>query len=86
MLIAATLVRPDKDISQLKIKSVKKRWKSKVFAGGVNREEVAEASADFSRECFDGGLELWDHIENVLTAMQGVATELELDGRLAAAP
>ena len=35
--------------------------------------------------CFGGGLELWSHIENVLTAMQGAAAELELDGRLAAA-
>jgi putative nucleotidyltransferase with HDIG domain len=83
LLIAATLVRPDKNIAELKLKSIKKRWKSKVFAGGVSREEVAEATEDFSRECFDGGLELWDHAQNVLEAMQGAAEALDLDGRMA---
>ena len=84
LLIAATLVRPDRNIAELKLKSIKKRWKSKVFAGGVNRDEVAEATADFSRECFSGGLELWDHAQNVLEAMQGAAEALDLDGRMAA--
>ena len=83
LLIAATLVRPDKDIGQLKLKSIKKRWKSKVFAGGVDREEVAEATEDFSRECFAGELEIWDHAQNVLEAMQGAAASLDLDGRMA---
>lgn len=83
LAIASTLVRPSKDIRDVKIKSLKKRWKEKAFARGVNREEVEEATEDFSRECFDGGLELWEHVQNVLTAMQGAADELELDGRLA---
>jgi putative nucleotidyltransferase with HDIG domain len=83
LLIAATLVRPDKDIRELRLKSIKKRWKSKVFAAGVDRDEVAEATADFSRICFDGTLELWDHAQNVLEAMQGVADRLGLDGRMA---
>lgn len=83
LLIAATLVRPDKNIAELKLKSIKKRWKSKVFAGGVDRDEVAEATEEFSRECFDGGLELWDHAQNVLEAMQGAAEALDLDGHMA---
>lgn len=83
LAIASTLVRPSKDIRDVKIKSLKKRWKEKAFARGVNREEVEEATEDFSRECFNGGLELWEHVQNVLTAMQGAADELELDGRLA---
>jgi putative nucleotidyltransferase with HDIG domain len=83
LLIAATLVRPDKDIAELRLKSIKKRWKSKVFAAGVNRDEVVEATDDFSRVCFDGALELWDHAQNVLEAMQGVAEQLDLDGRMA---
>ena len=83
LIIAGTLIRPDKDIRQVKLKSVKKRWKSRAFAAGVDREEAAEAAAEFSRECFDGGLELWEHVQNVLTAMQGSAAELDLDGRLA---
>lgn len=83
LIIAAALIRPDKDVREVKLKSVKKRWKSRAFAAGVDREHVAEATEDFSRECFAGGLDLWEHTQNVLTAMQGVAAELDLDGRLA---
>lgn len=83
LIIAATLVRPSKDIRDVKLKSIKKRWKEKAFAAGVDRQEVEEATADFSRACFDGELELWRHVENVLTAMQSAASKLELDGRMA---
>ena len=72
LIIAAALIRPDKDVREVKLKSVKKRWKSRAFAAGVDREHVAKATEDFSRECFDGGLELWEHTQNVLTAMQGI--------------
>ncbi len=85
LIIAATLVRPSMDIGELSVASLRKKWKDRRFAAGVDREHVAEMTADFSRVCFDGGLELWSHIENVLIAMQGDAAELELDGRLAAA-
>lgn len=82
LIIAAALVRPHKDLRQLKVKSIKRNWKDKLFAAGVDREHVREATEDFSRECFDGKLELWEHVGNVLAAMQGVAEDLELDGRL----
>ena len=85
LIIAATLVRPSMDIGELSVSSLRKKWKDRRFAAGVDRAHVAEMTADFSRVCFDGGLELWNHIENVLTAMQADAAELELDGRLAAA-
>jgi len=83
LIIAAALVRPSKDVREVEVKSIKKRWKERAFAAGVDREHVEAATADFSRECFAGGLELWEHVGNVLTAMQGVAAELDLDGRLA---
>ena len=86
LIIAAALIRPSKDIREVKLKSVKKRWKEKAFAAGVNREEVELATEDFNRACFNGDLELWQHAENVLSAMQGAAVALELDGRLAAPP
>lgn len=85
LIIAATLVRPSMDIGELSVSSLRKKWKDRRFAAGVDREHVAEMTADFSRACFGGGLELWGHIENVLTAMQAAAAELELDGRLAVA-
>ncbi len=83
LIIASALVRPSKDVRDVKLKSIRKRWREKSFAAGVHRDEVEEATADFSAACFDGELELWDHVENVLTAMQGAAEALELDGRLA---
>lgn len=83
LIIAAALVRPSKDVREVPLKSVRKRWKESSFAAGVDRQHVEEATADFSRACFGGELELWQHVENVLTAIQGAAELLELDGRLA---
>lgn len=83
LIIAVALVRPSKDIRDVEVKSVKKKWKEKYFAAGVHREEVETATAEFSQACFNGGLELWEHVGNVLLAMQGAAADLELDGRLA---
>lgn len=84
LVVASSLVRPSKDVRDVKLKSLKKRWKEKAFARGVDRPEVEEATADFSRVCFAGSLELWQHVQNVLGAMQEAAGDLELDGRLAA--
>jgi predicted hydrolase (HD superfamily) len=82
LIIATALVRPSRNIAEVELSSVRKKWKDKRFAAGVIREHVEEVTADFSRECFNGTLDLWTHIGNVLTAMQGKATELDLDGRL----
>jgi putative nucleotidyltransferase with HDIG domain len=84
LIIAAALVRPSKDVREVEVKSIKKRWKERTFAAGVDRAHVEQATADFGRSCFDGKLEIWEHVGNVLTAMQGIAAELDLDGRLAA--
>jgi putative nucleotidyltransferase with HDIG domain len=39
-ITAVALVRPSKSLSDLKVKSVKKKWKDKAFARGVNREVI----------------------------------------------
>ncbi|GAB6088398.1 HD domain-containing protein [Alkaliphilus crotonatoxidans] len=45
-LIAATaLLRPSKSILDLEVKSVKKKWKQKGFAAGVNREVIEKGAA-----------------------------------------
>jgi putative nucleotidyltransferase with HDIG domain len=75
-LVAVTLVRPSKDIRDVKIKSVRKKWKDKAFAAAVNREEIALAAEAL-------GVDLWEHVDVVLEAMKGVASEIGLDGRLA---
>ena len=86
LIIAAALVRPSKDVRDVEVKSIRKRWKERAFAAGVDREHVEKVTADFADACFDGRLDLWDHVGTVLGAMQGAAAELGLDGRLAAAP
>jgi putative nucleotidyltransferase with HDIG domain len=37
---AVALVRPGKSLSDLEVKSVRKKWKDKAFARGVNREVI----------------------------------------------
>jgi putative nucleotidyltransferase with HDIG domain len=86
LISAAALIRPSKDVRDVPLKSIQKRWKEKAFAAGVDRTHVEQATADFSRECFGGNLELWQHVDNVLRSMQGIAGELGLDGRLAVPP
>jgi putative nucleotidyltransferase with HDIG domain len=83
LVSAAALVRPTKDVRDVEVKSIQKRWKEKAFAAGVDRAEVERATEDFSRVAFAGSLTLPEHIGNVLAAMQGAAAALELDGRLA---
>jgi putative nucleotidyltransferase with HDIG domain len=67
---ACGLVRPD-GIETLEPKSVKKKLKQPSFASGVHRDEVY-AGAELV------GLELDDHIRNVVTAMRPIAAELGL--------
>jgi putative nucleotidyltransferase with HDIG domain len=69
LIVAAALVRPSRSLDDLKVKSVKKKWKDKRFAAGANREEIAEAAEDF-------GIELWEHVGNVILAMRGIGPEL----------
>lgn len=83
LIIATTLVRPSMRVSDVTLKSVRKKWNNARFAAGVDRAEVERATLAFSETCFDGQLDLWNHIGNVLTAMQEAAVDLELDGSLA---
>jgi putative nucleotidyltransferase with HDIG domain len=67
---ACGLVRPD-GIDTLEPKSVKKKLKQPSFAAGVHREEVY-AGAELL------GLELDDHIRNVIEALRPIAPQLGL--------
>ena len=40
LIVATALVRPSKSVLDMKIKSLKKKWKDKSFAAGVNREVI----------------------------------------------
>ncbi|MFN8595249.1 MAG: HDIG domain-containing protein [Anaerolineae bacterium] len=76
LITAVSLVRPSKNIADVTVSSVKKKWKDKLFAAGVDRAEIEHAAADL-------GVPLDEHIGNVLQAMQAIAPTLGLDGSLA---
>ena len=73
LITAVALVRPSKSILDVKLKSVKKKWKDSAFARGANREDVEQGATEL-------GVELNEHISIVLNAMQGIAGELGLAG------
>jgi putative nucleotidyltransferase with HDIG domain len=73
LITATALVRPN-GIDDLKPKSVKKKMKDPAFARGVDRDEVR-------RGCELLGLELDEHIANVIAAMREIAGELGLDAQ-----
>jgi putative nucleotidyltransferase with HDIG domain len=73
LVTAAVLVRPDKSIEGLELKSLKKKFKDKAFARGVSREDVRRGAEEL-------GVDLWEHVQFVLDAMKARAEALGLDG------
>ena len=69
-ITAAALVRPEKDLAGVKLKSVRKRYREGAFARGVDRESIAR--------CAELGLELDEFFALGLEAMQAVAPDLGL--------
>jgi len=74
LIVAVALVRPSKSIVDVELRSVRKKWKDKAFARGVNREAIEKGARDL-------GVDLDEHIALVLAAMQGMADELGLAGQ-----
>jgi uncharacterized protein len=70
LIIAAALVYPDKKLASVKPKSVRKRYKEKLFAAGANREIIAE--------CEQIDISIPDFCDLCLAAMQGIADDLGL--------
>ena len=75
LITATALVRPSKNIADVTVSSVKRKWKDKAFAAGVDRTEIEQAARDLN-------VPLDEHIGVVLQAMQAIAPTLGLDGRL----
>ena len=73
LVTAAVLVRPDKAIAGLELKSLKKKFKDKAFARGVVRDDVRRGAEEL-------GVDLWEHVQFVLDAMKERAEALGLDG------
>jgi predicted hydrolase (HD superfamily) len=75
LITAAALVRPSKDVRDVEVASIRKKWKDKAFARGVNREDVEQGAALL-------GVDLWAfHVPLVLKAMQAHAVELGIAGQ-----
>jgi predicted hydrolase (HD superfamily) len=79
LISAVALLRPSRSLLDLPTKSVKKKWKDKAFAAGVNRE-VIEAGATSL------GMDLDTVIGETIKGMQKVAEELGLKGEPAQTP
>jgi putative nucleotidyltransferase with HDIG domain len=77
LIMAVAYVRPSKDIRDVEVKSVQKKWKDKLFAAAVNRADIEAGAAEL-------GVDVWEHVGVVLEAMKGIAADLGLDGRQAA--
>ena len=76
LIMAVGYVRPSKDLRDASVSSVRKKWKDKAFAAAINRKEIEEYTHEL-------GEPLDDHIGFVLAALQAIAGDLGLDGRLA---
>ena len=71
LIIAVALVRPSRSLEDLKVKSVKKKWKDHRFAANVDRDAIEAACKDFD-------VELWEHVDNVIASMRRVEPSLGL--------
>ncbi|OUN00058.1 MAG: HAD family hydrolase [Firmicutes bacterium ZCTH02-B6] len=72
-VMAVALVRPNKSIHEVEVKSVKKKMKDKAFAKGVHRDQLVNSAAEL-------GVDLDDHIQMVIDALRTIAPALGLDG------
>jgi putative nucleotidyltransferase with HDIG domain len=73
LVVTSALVRPSKSVMDMKAKSVKKKWKQKQFAAGVDRS-IIEKGAEML------GVELSELITDTIMGMREVAEEIGLKG------
>jgi putative nucleotidyltransferase with HDIG domain len=79
LVTATALVRPSRSIHEVDAKSVRKKMKDKGFAKGVSRDDVMLGAQEL-------GVELDEHIQFVVAAMQEAADALGLAGSGSPAP
>jgi putative nucleotidyltransferase with HDIG domain len=75
LVVTSALVRPSKSVMDMKAKSVKKKWKQKQFAAGVDRS-IIEKGAEML------GVELSELITDTIMGMRAVAEEIGLKGNV----
>jgi predicted hydrolase (HD superfamily) len=75
LVTAVALVRPSKSIMDLTPKSVKKKWKDKAFAAGVDRSIIEKGAAML-------GADISELVEDTIMGMREVADPIGLKGNL----
>lgn len=73
LIHAAAIMRPSKSVMELELKSVKKKYKTKAFAAGVDRSVIEKG-------CEMIGMSLDDVITETIMGMREVADEIGLRG------
>ena len=73
LVVTTALVRPSKSVMDVKTKSVKKKWKDKRFAAGVDRSIIEKGAAML-------GVEIPELITDTIAGMQEVAEDIGLKG------
>lgn len=73
LITATALMRPSKSVLDLEIKSVKKKWKQKSFAAGVNREIILSGAERMK-------MDINDIFRETIKGMQSVAEDIGLKG------
>lgn len=73
LITATALVRPSRSILDMKVKSVKKKWKDRSFAAGANRDIISQGAEMM-------GEDLDVVIEHTIEGMRTVAEDIGLAG------
>ncbi len=71
LIAAVALVRPSKSVVDVDVRAVKRKWKDKAFARGVNRDDIERGAQEL-------GVDLDEHIADVIKAMQDAAPSIGL--------
>ncbi len=75
LVTATALVRPSRSVLDIEVSSVKKKWKDKRFAAGVNREVIEKGAAML-------GVDVWSLVADTIEGMKTVAADIGLKGNL----
>lgn len=71
LVVTSALVRPSKSVMDIKAKSVKKKWKDKRFAAGVDRSIIEKGAGML-------GMDLTELMTDTIMGMRDVAEEIGL--------
>ena len=75
LVTATALVRPSRSVLDMEVSSIKKKWKDKRFAAGVNREVIEKGAAML-------GVDLWSLVADTIEGMKTVAADIGLKGNI----